>query len=421
MKHILFVDDEPHFLDSLRLRLHGKQYKWAMAFVESGGGALAELQRCPYDLVVSDVHMNGMDGARLLRTIADRWPSTIRIALSGPTADVGHAMRLAPVAHQSLSKPCEPNVRENLNDRCFSLQDMLRAPQLRAAVGRMRQVPPLRGTFAKLQTLLGNEAVTVAEVAALVSSDTIIAAKVLQMVNSAFFRGGRRISNIDQAITHLGFGTLRALVMSAEVFAAWPDKSASQTVNLEKLQAHTQHVVAMTQSIVSMATMPSQAARAQLIDDAILAALVHDLGYWVLAHELPQELEAARLRAIQHSISLHEAERDAIGATHAEIGAYLLGIWGFPYSVVEAVAYHHSPRQVQQTSFDALAALAIAHATTPMGDTDAFQGGPLPDEQVDQNYLPTIHAPFEWVDVLHRAEQVATLTKELESPDARPQ
>jgi HD-like signal output (HDOD) protein len=225
-------------------------------------------------------------------------------------------------------------------------------------------------------------------------------------VNSAFFRGGRRITNIEQAITHLGFATLRALVMSAEVFAAWPDKSASQTVSLEKLQVHTQHVVALTQSIASMATATSRAARAQLIDDAILAALVHDLGYWVLAHECPQDLEAARLRSIEHSISLHEAERDAIGATHAEIGAYLLGIWGFPYSVVEAVAYHHSPQQVHQTSFDALAALAIAHALAPMSDTDAFQGAPMSDEPVDQSYLPTIHAPFEWTDALRRAEQV---------------
>src|SRR5262249_5073663 len=149
---------------------------------------------------------------------------------------------------------------------------------------------------------LANDEVTISEVAALVASDTVIAAKVLQMVNSAFFRGGRRISNIEQAITHLGFATLRALVMSAEVFAAWPDKASAQTVSLEKLQVHTQHVVAMTQSIASMATTPSPAARAQLIDDAVLAALVHDLGYWVLAHECPKELEAARTRALQHSV-----------------------------------------------------------------------------------------------------------------------
>lgn len=408
MKHILFVDADPHFLDGLRLRLQGKQFKWAMGYANSGDAALAELQRCSYDLIVSDVRMSGMDGVRLLRTVADRWPGTIRVALSSQS-DVSNTMRLVPVAHQLLSKPCEPNVLENLIERCFSLQDMLRAPQLRAAVGRLRQVPPLRGTFHKLQTLLENEEVEVTAVAALVSSDTIVAAKVLQMVNSAFFRGGRRITNIEQAVTHLGFATLRALVMSAEVFAAWPDTAGNQTVNLERLQVHTQQVVAMTQSIASMATTPTRSARAQLIDDAVLAALVHDLGYWVLAHECPQELEAARLRAIEHSISLHEAERDAIGATHAEFGAYLLGIWGFPYSVVEAVAYHHAPQQVQQTSFDALAALAIGHALTAIGDADAFKGTPMADAAVDENYLPTIHAPFDWAEAVDRAEEVTEL------------
>jgi HD-like signal output (HDOD) protein len=405
MKHILFVDDEPHFLDGLRLRLHGKQYKWALSFAESGAGALAELQRCPYDLIVSDVRMSGMDGTRLLRTVADRWPATIRIALSGGT-DMAHTVRLVPIAHQLLSKPCEPNVLENLIERCFALQELLRAPQLRMAVGRMRQLPPLRGTFQKLQALLENDDITVGEVARLVASDTVIAAKVLQMVNSAFFRGGRRITNIDQAITHLGFATLRALVLSAEVFAAWPEKTGAETVSLERLQQHTQQVVGIAQAIASLADGPSRSARALLIDDTILAALVHDLGYWVLAHECPQELESARLRAIEHEISLHEAERDAIGATHAEIGAYLLGIWGFPYSVVEAVAHHHSPRQVQQHSFDALAALAIAHALTPIRDVDAFRGPPLPDAHVDESYLAAVHAPFAWEVAAERAERV---------------
>ena len=129
--------------------------------------------------------------------------------------------------------------------RVGDLQDVLRAPELRAAVGRMRQLPPLRGIFRKLQSLLEIEDVTVREVAQLISSDTIIAAKVLQIVNSAFFRTTRRITSVEQAVTHLGFATLRNVVRSAEVFAAWPEKAAVDTVNLERLQQHSQQVVAI--------------------------------------------------------------------------------------------------------------------------------------------------------------------------------
>ncbi len=403
MKHILFVDDDPHFLDALRVRLHGKRYKWAMAFVDSGGAALTELQRVPYDLIVSDVRMSGMDGARLLRTVADRWPETVRVALSG-SSDAAQTLRLVSVAHQFLSKPCEPQVLEILIARCFALQDLLRAPELRAAVGRMRQLPPLRGIFRKLQSLLEVEDVTVREVAQLISSDTIIAAKVLQIVNSAFFRTTRRITSVEQAVTHLGFSTLRNVVRSAEVFAAWPEKAAVNTVNLERLQQHSQQVVAIAHALTSMPAVRSAAGHyVTLDDDAVLTALVHDLGYWILAHECPQELERARVRAVEHEISMPEAERDTFGATHAEIGAYLLGIWGFPYSVVEAVAHHHAPEQVPQTSFDVLAVMAIAHALAPSRDAEAFNGTLPADTQVDQAYLGTVHAPFTWADAQERA------------------
>jgi HD-like signal output (HDOD) protein/ActR/RegA family two-component response regulator len=423
MKHILFVDDEPHFLDALRACLHGKQYKWAMGFSDSGGAAVAELQRIPYDLIVSDVRMSGMDGARLLRTVAERWPETVRVALS-EHSDADQTMRLVSIAHQVLSKPCEPQALVSLIDRCFALQDLLRAPQLRAAVGRMRPLPPLRGVFRKLQSLLENPDVGVRDVAQLVGSDTVIAAKVLQMVNSAFFRASRRITSIEQAVTHLGFATLRTLVRSAEVFAAWPEKAGASTVSLERLQEHSQQVVAIAHALTSTATRP-QAFRAAgefappmsppgLADDSMLAALVHDLGYWVLAHECPHELERARQRALTHNVPMHEAERDTFGATHAELGAYLLGIWGFPYSVVEAVAYHHTPAQVQQTSFDVLAVLAIAHALAPTHDADAFDGILAPDVDIDETYLGAVHAPFTWHDAVARAGHTMP-----QSPDAR--
>jgi hypothetical protein len=66
---------------------------------------------------------------------------------------------------------------------------------------------------------------------------------------------------------------------------------------------------------------------------------------------------------------MYEAERVIIGASHAEIGAYLLGIGGLPYSIVEAVAHHHDPERVPQPDFD-VAALTIA--LVPGGDADAF-------------------------------------------------
>lgn len=393
MKRILFVDDEVPLLEGLRVRLRGMQHKWAMTFANSGGQALAEFQREPYDVIVSDVRMSGMHGARLLRTVSERWPESVRIALSG-IADPEQAIRLAPIAHQFLSKPCESPLLEETIERCLALQDLLQRPALRALVGKTQRLSPLRGTHAKLLSVLSCENAPTQDVAQVIASDTIVAAKVLQMVNSAFFRRGRRITNVNQAVAYLGFAAIRNLVMSAEVFAQWPDKSVDTTLYLEQLQQHTQQVVTVAHALT---------VDTPLVDDTLLAALLHDIGYQILAHECPHELKSARDLALAERVAMYVAEREIIGASHAEIGAYLLGIWGLPYPVVEAVAYHHAPERARPTQFDALAALAVAHALTPADDSTVFGGVLEGDSGVGEEYLASLPAPFDWSEATRRA------------------
>jgi putative nucleotidyltransferase with HDIG domain len=393
MKRILFVDDDIPVLDGLRARLRRMESQWAMTFVDSGAQALAELEREAYDVVVSDIRMPGMAGARLLRTVSERWPAVVRIALSG-YADPQQTLHLAPIVHQFLSKPCESPLLEDAIERCLELQELLREPALRAIVGRIRRLPALRRTYTMLQSAMLREDVTAREVAQIVASDTVVAAKVLQMVNSAFFRRGRRITNMDQAVNYLGFRAVGSLVLSAEVFAQWPEKPASPILDLEQVQQHAQATTGVALTLT---------ARTAIADDALLAALLHDIGYWVLAHECPRELEAAHAWAIQHNVPMHEAERQTIGASHAEIGAYLLGLWGLPPSVIEAVAYHHAPERVRQTEFDVLAAVAIAHALAGIDDAAAFRGAVPPDAHVGPQYLETVRAPMSWNEATEHA------------------
>jgi hypothetical protein len=92
---------------------------------------------------------------------------------------------------------------------------------------------------------------------------------------------------------------------------------------------------------------------------------------------------------------MHQAELSVIGASHAEIGAYLLGLWGLPYAVLEAVAFQHHPDQVQQKGFDILAALSTAHALLPAAP-NAFGFVEPAGGRVDANYLSCLNAPFDW-------------------------
>jgi putative nucleotidyltransferase with HDIG domain len=364
-----------------------------MEFAAGGRQAIEIMEQRQFDVIVSDQRMPEMDGATLLRIVMERWPHAVRIVLSG-YAELEQTVRLVPVAHQYISKPCDPVQLENVIERCVALQTLLRQPAMRELVGRLGPLPPAPSTYVALQAAMASESTTVADVARIVSGDTIVAAKLLQMVNSAFFRLPRRITSVEQAVGYLGLSTVRNLVVSAEVFSKWPSAPSRASSHLETLQMHASHVAAVAHSLVRDTSIAS---------DTLLAALLHDIGYWVLTQGRPKELAEAQRLAAAESIAMDQAERRLLGASHAEIGAYLLGIWGFPMSIVEAVAHHHSPSDVTQTRFDTLAALCIAHAVSEPAENCAFTGLSVPHTEIDAHYLEVVHAPFSWEEARDRA------------------
>src|SRR6202034_3890368 len=262
LRNVLFVDDKPQVLEGLRLRLQPLTAKWHMTFVDSGADALLRFEQTPHDVIVSDISMPGMDGAQLLHAISERWPATIRIALSG-MSDVEQKLRLLPLAHQYLSKPCRPEQLEDAVARSLQLREELTHPSVQAIVGRIRQLPARPQVFSRLQVAMARPDATAREVARVIGSDTALTVKVLQIANSAFFRRARRISNIEQAVQYLGFQTVRNLVMCAEVFSRWPGRMRHAAVDLEDLQMHAQRTAAVAQALT---------AGTRFADDTVLAA-----------------------------------------------------------------------------------------------------------------------------------------------------
>lgn len=394
MKRVLLVDDEQAALDGLRYRLHRMSTKWQVDCVDNGPLALEQMQRQPYEVIVTDMRMPGMDGAELLEIVSQRWPQAVRIVLSG-FADLKQTVRLVPFAHQYLSKPCEPKRLEGVIDRCLLLHDMLHGSNLRSIVGRIRKLPALPRIYTALQGITRDDNVTVSEVASLVASDSAIAARVLQLVNSAFFRLARRITNIEQAVSYLGFAAIRNVATSVEIFSQWPAGRFAH-LDQDKLQSQVRSVAAAAHALT---------VKTPIADDAMLAGLLHDIGYWVLAQECSADLAKAVEFAAAAGIALHEAEAQVIGASHAEVGAYLLGIWGLPYPVIEAVAHHHQPQRVAQTDFDVLAALVIAHSLVAADDASAFDLATRPEPRIDASYLTSVKAPFDWSEAQRRVAE----------------
>lgn len=392
MKRVLFVDDDTSLLDGLRARLHALRSQWEMVFVENGPRAVTELELRPVDAIVADVRMPAMDGVELLEIVRNRWPDAIRIVLSGCAGEQQSA-RLLSVVHQYISKPCEADQLENVISRCMQLRDVLNEPRLQALVGRIGHLPAMPRTCTNLRNAMADPAVSVREIAGIISEDPAVAAKVLQLVNSAFFRLARRITSIEQAVTYLGLNAIRTLVMAVEVFSAWRDDADVCELTPARLQKTAQAVATATRAL---------AHGTAFADDALMAGLLHNIGHWVLLKECPQQLQRAIDLARTRSIALHVAEQDVIGASDAAVGAYLLGIWGLPYPVIEAVAFQHSPQRVAQARFDVLAALVTARSLQATNEPLVSGVAENCEAVVDARYLQALQAPFDWAEAQER-------------------
>lgn len=390
---ILFLDDDPPILNGLRMRLHRFDRRWEMRFADCGEDALTELERWEADVVVSDVRMPGMDGVEFLRIVSERWPHTIRIALSG-FAGVEQVAKLVPYAHQYLNKPSESPQLENLIERCLALPAHLPDKRLRALAGAVRTLPVTVAAHTELQAALSRESPKLHTVADIVARDTALTAKVLQLANSAFFRLARRITSVERAVGHLGLAVMRSLMSSTEVF--WRgSEHENAALRLDELQRH---------ACLTAAAASSLAKDLPQADDAWAAGLLHDVGYWILARECQPDLLRCLELAAAEGLQLHEAEARLIGASHAQLGAYLLGLWGLPAEVVDAVAYHHAPEAAGQTQFGALGALTIAQSLCRAGDAEIFHGRTLPEPLVDPGYLRSVNAPFDWAEATRRVQ-----------------
>jgi HD-like signal output (HDOD) protein len=387
-RNILLVGDDARRLQDPR-PLPGVQ-PWTVTVAADGAQALRELERRPQDVVLADVDACGADAVPLLCVISERWPSISRIALCGSLECSSRAYQLPyPAAHQYIFRESAASEFHEAVERCLRLQDLLSQPGLRALIGSVHRLPPRPRTFARLQVMMSHKNVTPKKICAVIEADAAITAKLLQLANCAMFHERDRIKNIEQALSRLGFLAVRNLVMCSEVLSGW-QRALPCDLDLDSMQAHVQRVARVTAALT---------AGSPCSDEAVLAAFLHDIGYWVLVQERPAQLDQAAALAVTRDIPMQEAERCVLGTSHAEIGAYLLGLWGMPNTLVEAIAHHHTPELVGVTRFNTLSALAAALALSGTDDSDAFSSPPRRNGVVGQAFFERLEGiPFDWVD-----------------------
>jgi HD-like signal output (HDOD) protein/CheY-like chemotaxis protein len=355
VKSILFVDDEPRVLQGLRRSLRGMRHEWQMSFVESAAEALQSLEAKPCDIIVSDMKMPGMDGAELLHEVKARWPETIRLILSGYSAGEALLKSVGPT-HQYLSKPCDPQVLRDTIRRAESLRALLGSESLRRLVAELDSLPAMPSLFRQIVSMLQEPNASLDAVGELIEKDLAMSGRILQMMNSAYFGLRNPATSVPQAVSYLGLDTVLVLVLTVQIFSQFEESDAAAAFSLEALRQHSMRSGLFAKAITLIETRDPKEA-----DDAFTAAMLHDCGKLILATNLSARYELVHMYAKKKGVGLKVAEREVLGATHAEVGAYLVGLWGLPDSIVEAVAFHENPSDAPVGGFGSLTAVHVAN------------------------------------------------------------
>jgi HD-like signal output (HDOD) protein/ActR/RegA family two-component response regulator len=370
-RRVLFVDDDACILAGVADSLRRAPSAWETRFARGGEAALDLIGAERFDVIVSDLSMPRVDGLTVLERARDVQPDAVRIVLSagaGPPA----ALEVTRVAHRYIAKPYREEDLRTAIDRACDLRRLLREEGWRRAAGGVMALPSCPRRYTELTELMADRDATAARAAALVERDVAMSAKVMQLVNSAFFGLGRRVARIQEAVHYLGLETLRALVLHAGAFEAFAPTRPIDGFEISALQRRS-HLAAR----IARRLAPDARAR----DDAFTAGMLHGIGLLVLARQDPYEFGAAIAEAQRAGAALHEVEYAHHGSSHAELGAYVLGIWGLPEPIVDGVAHQHRIARLAGPALDTPLAVHVATVlaaercpeavATPAGALDA--------------------------------------------------
>ncbi|HCY84264.1 MAG TPA: two-component system response regulator [Desulfobacteraceae bacterium] len=353
-QRILFVDDEPNILKGLQRSLRPLRKIWDMTFVDSGEAALDILEKKEFHVIISDMRMPEMDGGQLLRQVQERWPTMVRIILSGHS-DQELIMKSVKSAHQYLSKPCEKQTLINAVNRACSLKALMNKKNLQLVISGIDTMPILPSLYSRVMKELRSPEASTAGIGEIIAQDVGMTAKVLQLVNSSFFGMPRHVASPSEAVVLLGIDVVKTLILSIEVFSEYRERTLS-IIPVSKVYEHCVRTGVIAKQI---ARMEKKSKEAQ--DNAMIAGILHDLGRLLLAENFPEDYKAVMDHIKRTQCQIHEAEAEVLGVTHAEIGGYLLSLWGLPDDIVEGVVYHHHPAACIAEDFSICGVIHVAN------------------------------------------------------------
>jgi len=273
--NILFVDDEVRLINGLRRMLFRQRDSWEMYFALSGFEALDILSKNSIDILITDMRMPQMDGAELLVKIVEKYPGVIRIILSGHS-DEELILKSVRTAHQFIAKPVSAEILVNSINRAMQLQGFLSNKNIADVINGIEELPSIPAIYLKLEQELNSQNVSLSKVGELISEDVSISAKILQIVNSAFFGLAKETADVISAVNILGTNIIKSILITLKFQNFVTDKEAKY-FSLEKLWNHSQKVARIAQQVYNKFGDKTFSQK-----EVYAAGLLHDIGKIVL-------------------------------------------------------------------------------------------------------------------------------------------
>jgi len=322
-RRLLFVDDEPFFLKAMQRLFHRKNFE--TYFAESGQAALELLEKQPVDIVVSDTRMPEMDGYAFLRAARKKHPDMVRMMLSGYSDERETIKALQDgTVTLYLTKPWDNQELISTIESVFATTERLREKQLLSFMNRTSRLPTLPAIYAHICSLLDSDASLEKIASEIEKKDPAMAAKILQVTNSALW--GVKTGSVKQAILFLGLANIKPIIMATSVFeqkgSSSQEKRAGEVLWQRARLTHR-----------AFYWIYNTVLRKKVPENYSAAGLLHEVGRIALLGELG----ARYLDAIDFASS---KERDCFGLSHLEVGGSLLAWWNLPHALVEAALYY---------------------------------------------------------------------------------
>lgn len=214
------------------------------------------------------------------------------------------------------------------------------AERVKQLVSRIENVPTLPTVVARILAATQDPDTSAEDVNRIILSDQALTAKVLKLVNSAFYGFPRRVGTVTEAIVILGFGTIRNLAITASVFKVFGKQGSGRFDH----SAFWRHCLGV--GVVSRVLAPKMGIANR--EDVFVAGLLHDLGKVILDQHCHEEFLEVQSRVESNSCTIYEAECEVFGVSHAEVGMWLAERWNMPDFLSMAIGLHHRPGEAPE-------------------------------------------------------------------------